>query len=390
MRTTQGAPGRVAASQTAVEKLTEVRRHQFSLSQEISRNWQGWLGSMLLHAGICALALALTASVVAVPAKAEIKIPIDPLPAAQTPMDLIHDDLPDFNRTQLVDSDKEGPPSVEGEALFQRFPGYHPGEEYGAVDAISSGGRLLPTTHGQGDGWSDGLSGKSFGDQVTIFKQRGLEVVFCFDSTGSMGGIIQECKSRIRTLIKVVTYLVPNARIGVVTYRDWKKYDLDDYEYLVKYLPLQTCDKDGIDKIQRFLRETEAYGGGDIPEAVQAGLATAVDKMGWNPRAMKIVIVFGDAPPHPEDNGLSTTLDLCKRFKTMRGVVSAIDTTGESKLMDEFRQMAAAGGGEATFLNDERAIIKQLTVMIFGSKWTKEIDNVYKAVAADRDTIVGD
>ena len=78
--------------------------------------------------------------------------------------------------------------------------------------------------------------------------------------------------------------------------------------------------------------------------------------------------------------GLSKIYDVCKRWKESGGMLSCIDTTGGSKLMQEFGQMAAEGGGEATFLNDERAIVKQLVVLIFGTKWKDEIDKVYESV----------
>ncbi len=218
-------------------------------------------------------------------------------------------------------------------------------------------------------------------------KAHGLDVVFVFDSTGSMGGIILESKTRIRQLMKVVTYLVPNARVGAVTYRDKKEYDLDDYEYTVKFIPLQNGNKEGLDKLQRFLRETEAYGGGDAPEAVLDGVQAAVEKGGWNAGAAKVIILFGDAPPRPEN--LTTLYDLCKRWKAGGGIISCIDTHGGSRLMPEFQRIASAGGGEATFLNDERAIMKQLVVFIFGSKWEKEIDKVYGTVLkGPEDTVV--
>jgi len=190
----------------------------------------------------------------------------------------------------------------------------------------------------------------------------------------------------------VVAYLVPNAQLGLVTYRDKKKYDLDDYEYTVKFVPLMKGNKEGLDKLQRFLRETEAYGGGDIPEAVFEGVGAAINKAGWNKSSKKIIIVFGDAPPRPESNGLAKIYDLCKSWhERTEGVVSCIDTTGGSKLLDEFRQMAADGGGESIFLNDERAIIKQLVVFIFGTKWEKEIDKVYSSVLkGPEDTIIGE
>jgi len=206
---------------------------------------------------------------------------------------------------------------------------------------------------------------------------HGLDIVFVFDSTGSMGGVILQVKTRIRELIRVVTTLVPDARLGLVTYRDHKEYDLDDYQFTVKHLPLQKADEDGLQKLQSFLRETEAYGGGDVPEAVCEGVKTAIQKCSWNRRAVKVIIVFGDAPPRKERARLTTLHNYCKRWKTGGGILSCIDVGGGKRILPEFRQMASLGGGEATFLDDEKAIIKQLVVYIFGSRWKSEIEKVY-------------
>ena len=372
----------VNTANAALERLDTIRARQLSLKDEMIHNWQGWLGSLALHGALVMLFAAMGSAMVQ--EKKEYWHEVDMVQAKQN--ELTKDSLDDLFDDSPVDSDIDAPPSVDADVM-RPTPGYNELTP-GAPDWISSGGHL--TGVGEGGGGGDHLAGKAWGGYIRGLQRTGLEVVFCFDSTGSMGGIILECKTRIRQLIKVVTYLVPNARVGIVTYRDWKKYDLDDYEYLGKYIPLQKCNKEGLDKLQRFLRECEAYGGGDIPEAVQVGLETSIEKSGWTPGTKKIIIVFGDAPPHPEDNGLSLTYNLCKKWKDAGGVLSCIDTTGGSKLLDEFKQMAAEGGGEATFLNDERAIIKQLVVLIFGSKWEKEIDNVYNTVMKGaEDTVVG-
>ena len=188
--------------------------------------------------------------------------------------------------------------------------------------------------------------------------------------------------------MKVVAYLVPDARLGLVTYRDKKEYDLDDYEYTTKAWPL-TRD---IKALEKFLRETEAYGGGDIPEAIMDGLEVAMTRMGWNQGSRQVIVIFGDAPPRPENDGLKKVYALIENWhKRTGGVISCIDTTGGSRLMEEFQEMAKSGAGDATFLNNERDIIRQLVVYIFGSEWRKEIDRVYNAVLKGPEdvTIIG-
>lgn len=208
---------------------------------------------------------------------------------------------------------------------------------------------------------------------------KGLDVVFVFDSTGSMGGIILEVRQRIRQLATAVTRLVPGARLGLVTYRDIRKYDMDDYQYTVRSTPLTTADANGLARLEKFLRETEAFGGGDVPEAVYEGVQTAMEKAGWRADATKIIIVFGDAPPRPENNGVARLCQMCRLWHDRTGgIVSCIHTTGGNRLLPEFAQMAKAGGGEATTLLEERTIIKQLAVYIFGSRWEKELEKVWE------------
>ncbi|HUW56343.1 MAG TPA: vWA domain-containing protein [Planctomycetota bacterium] len=369
--------------QSAVERLEQIKDHQWSFMDDVVNNWQGWLGSLLFHGGLIILFGAITWKIME--EKQDYWLETDLM---QSEHELTKESLDDLFDDSPVDSEIDEPPSVDADVMRPN-PGYTELDP-GAPNYITSGGHL--TGLGQGGGGGDHLAGKSWGGYIRGLQRSGLDIMFVFDSTGSMGGIILEVKTRIRQLMKVVAYLVPNAQLGLVTYRDKKKYDLDDYEYTVKFVPLMKGNKEGLDKLQRFLRETEAYGGGDIPEAVFEGVGAAINKAGWNKSSKKIIIVFGDAPPRPESNGLAKIYDLCKSWhERTEGVVSCIDTTGGSKLLDEFRQMAADGGGESIFLNDERAIIKQLVVFIFGTKWEKEIDKVYSSVLkGPEDTIIGE
>jgi hypothetical protein len=241
-----------------------------------------------------------------------------------------------------------------------------------------------PVPDGPGDKVDDkkgpGDADADWGTHLANMRKQGLEVVFVFDATGSMGGIILEMKTRIRQLVKTVTGLVPNARFGLVAYRDQKKYDLDDYEWVVKFIPLTKGDPQGVAQLEAFLRATEAYGGGDIPEAVYEGVQTAIQKGGWSAGGTKIIIVFGDAPPHKENNGLPRLYAMARDWHAKTGgIVCCIDTTGGSRVLGELADLAKAGAGEATFLNDERALIRQLSIYIFGTKWQGEIDKAWGA-----------
>ena len=371
MNSSQGIPGPAGAfpvpPMSAVNRLRDVREHQGSFAQELAHNWKGWFGSFFLHATLLMLFVLLAAGVVA-PMPREHIIETDPLEALDP---LTHERIEDLLPDQVVDTTIDKMPSLPTFA-DQPNPSVKGPELAGTDLGIALG--PLPFIFGPGGPGGDDWAGRRIrgtlgGDDWA----NGLDIVFVFDSTGSMGGIILEVKSRIRQFMTAITYFVPNTRLGFVTYRDKQKYDLDDYHYTVKYLAL-TSPKDGMDKIQRFLNETEAFGGGDIPEAVFDGVKTAINSMQWRDKAKKIIIVFGDAPPRPEDNGLSQLVDLIRGWHDRSGgIVSAIDTTGSSKLMEEFKAMSEAGGGRAAHLNNEEAIVRQLMITVFPENVSKDV-----------------
>ncbi len=134
-----------------------------------------------------------------------------------------------------------------------------------------------------------------------------IEVVFLLDSTGSMSDEILSVKSHIQNIVEdtMSGNPRPNVRIGIVTYRD---HSPEDETYVYKMFDLTT----DIDQVMDDLRDIDARGGGDGPEAVADGLHVAVNDMDWSGDAMKVIFLIGDAPPHGlEGDGDSSFLQGC-------------------------------------------------------------------------------
>jgi len=133
-----------------------------------------------------------------------------------------------------------------------------------------------------------------------------IEVVFLLDSTGSMGDEILSVKSHIQNIVEdtMSGNPRPNVRIGIVTYRD---HSPEDETYIYKMFDLTT----DICQVMDDLRDINAMGGGDGPEAVADGLHVAVHDMDSGD-AMKVIFLIGDAPPHGlEGNGDSSFKQGC-------------------------------------------------------------------------------
>ena len=253
----------------------------------------------------------------------------------------------------------------------------------------ASGGKPLDT--------GDEMLTGSFSRHIQTLREGGLDVVFVFDSTDSMLGYLQRVKKKIRSLARSFRKLVPTCRIGLVTYRDKNE------AYVTKQYPLTY----GTVALHDFLSEINNEGGFDVREAVYDGLKVAITEMKWNPKAKKFILLIGDAPPHLKDMPL--VIPLVKDFKNrMKGQLSVLDIhqpkeitryywdnyvqpnmtdpgiesweylTDKEAVMEDFKSLAKAGGGESARLINEDKVIKHMLLMIFGTRWEMYLDEFTK------------
>ncbi|MFH5186768.1 S-layer homology domain-containing protein [Paenibacillus sp. TAB 01] len=131
-----------------------------------------------------------------------------------------------------------------------------------------------------------------------------LDVVFAFDTTGSMGGSIDTVKSNAIKIMNEIRETVPDANFGVVSFRDYPNIytgSTDQPFYLN-----QTVTGDP-ELVTSSVNKLYAYDGGDWPESYTRALyelsdmAERSDFVGWRTDAKKLVVLFGDAPTHDTD-----------------------------------------------------------------------------------------
>ena len=151
-------------------------------------------------------------------------------------------------------------------------------------------------------------------DDKPVSKKPKVEVVFCLDTTGSMGGLIEGAKAKIWSICNQIASgkPTPDLKVGLVAFRD--RGD----EYITKVFDLS----DDLDAIHGHLKTFKAAGGGDIPESVNQALDDAVNKVKWSTdnSTLRIIFLVGDAPPHmdyPDDVKYPVT---CKKAAE-RGII---------------------------------------------------------------------
>jgi Mg-chelatase subunit ChlD len=178
-----------------------------------------------------------------------------------------------------------------------------------------------------------------------------VDLVFAVDTTGSMGGLIEGAKQKIWDIARKAQegQPGPEVRVGIVAYRD--KGDA----YVTQVLDL-TSD---MDEVYARLTELRANGGGDGPEHVLKGLHDAIDAEHWSsdPRAIKLVYLVGDAPPHFDyDDGI--TLAGVMRDARERGVsISTIRCGSDGETLRVWTDIAQRSGGEVASIAQNGGVV---------------------------------
>jgi len=256
----------------------------------------------------------------------------------------------------------------------------------------TGGGMAIGPGTGAGGGMGGGIGrgfGRGFGDFVGLMQKWGFDVVFVIDATNSMEFVIDQVTDRVRALVGRIQKVVPNARVGIVLYKDRG----DDFTVRMASLSFHA------DKLHSFLGSVQAGGGGDYEEAVYEGVRTAVQEMDWRRFANRAIVVVPGSPPHKRDIGaLEATL---KKFHQDGGTVHFLDlaelmhrayqeelhrvlhgrpperTTGVPAFLREnqalFRGFARLGGGELIPVVEATDLTETLMVAAFGPQWRKEV-----------------
>ncbi|EGG24745.1 hypothetical protein DFA_02989 [Cavenderia fasciculata] len=115
-----------------------------------------------------------------------------------------------------------------------------------------------------------------------------VEIVFVFDTTGSMSSVLKEVRTKVVETITRLMKEIPSIRIGIMGLGD----------YCDGLNVLNTCDlTSDISKLVNFVNKTPSTGGGDEPEAYEYALLKAKE-LSWSKHTSKALVMIGDSPPH--------------------------------------------------------------------------------------------
>jgi Mg-chelatase subunit ChlD len=192
------------------------------------------------------------------------------------------------------------------------------------------------------------------GDDKTESKKPAkpkVEVIFCLDTTGSMGGLIEGAKAKIWSICNQIAggKPTPDIKVGLVAYRD--RGD----QYITKVIDLT----DDLDAIHGHLKGFTANGGGDAPESVNQALDDAVSKVKWSTdrKTLRILFLVGDAPPHMDYADDVKYPETCKKACEKGIIINTIQCGGDAECQKHWREICAKAEGTYAQIAQEGGVV---------------------------------
>jgi Mg-chelatase subunit ChlD len=166
-----------------------------------------------------------------------------------------------------------------------------------------------------------------------------VEVVFCLDTTGSMGGLIEGAKQKIWSIVNQIANgrPSPEIKVGLLGYRDRKD------AYVTKLFELTT----DLDEVHKNLKEFKADGGGDTPESVNQAINESVVKFKWSKDkdTLRIIFLVGDAPPHMDYADDVKYPESCKLAADRGIIINTVLCGNDLEAKRVWQELCAKAGG---------------------------------------------
>ena len=188
-----------------------------------------------------------------------------------------------------------------------------------------------------------------------------IEIVFCFDTTGSMLRVINEVKEHVTELTERLLADIPAIRIGILAHGDY-----GDEPYLLQHLDLTS---DGV-QLRQFIDSVHDTCGRDTPECYELALHEVRTSFTWSPDARKRLVIIGDAEPHDIKSARNERkLDWEKETTMLRDelhmVIYSVQAYPNSKYDWFWKGMADMTAGKHLQLSDFSSIFDFLMAICY-------------------------
>ena len=210
---------------------------------------------------------------------------------------------------------------------------------------------------------------------------RGLvEVVFSFDTTGSMYACLAEVRRGIKEAIRRLKREVPGIRLAIIAHGDY----CDTDTYVTK---IQNFTEDE-DTLCRFVSTVSATGGGDADECYELVLRETVTRLQWTPGSVRSLVMIGDCNPHGPKYPLNRQkIDWRTECATLRQEairVYAVQALNRKEATAFYRDLASLTDGFHLRLDQFSSIVAFMLAICFREEGGDTLDTYEEEVRGEK------
>nr|KAI8769744.1 hypothetical protein BgiMline_001767 [Biomphalaria glabrata] len=206
-----------------------------------------------------------------------------------------------------------------------------------------------------------------------------VEVVFSFDTTGSMYSYLTTVREKLGVSCTRLIQDIPNIRIGIIAHGD---YCDSESMYALRYTELTS----NVHDLVEFAMNVPATSGGDSPECYELVLQRA-QQLDWSEDSAKALVLIGDNHPHPPsytDQRLRWHDDL--DLLTGMGIkVYGVQAGNDSESKHFYQELAEVSGGCYLKLDHIDVITDMFLAVCYQETDVQLLENFEQELAAAGD-----
>jgi len=182
-----------------------------------------------------------------------------------------------------------------------------------------------------------------------------LEMIFCFDTTGSMYDWLDKVREKIGEIVSRLLSDVRGIRIGIIAFGDYAQIKEEPYVIQIKDFSTD------VDDIVAFVLSVDQTFGGDWEEAYELALRQARTEFSWTEGFSRALVMIGDATPHGKDDAVNKDKidweeELELLIKQQVKVYGVQCNTQNEKTTAFFDAISSKSGGSHLYLDQIEAL----------------------------------
>ncbi|KAK3602915.1 hypothetical protein CHS0354_039331 [Potamilus streckersoni] len=194
---------------------------------------------------------------------------------------------------------------------------------------------------------------------------RLMEIVFSFDTTGSMSSCLDEVRNRIKDMVQRLRADIPGIRIAVICHGDY----CDSDKYVVQWIDFGAS----LPELSNFVSRVERTHGGDAAECYELVLKRVREALSWTPGSQRSLILIGDDEPHSVgyvygSHKFINQIDWREEVQLLKDMglrIYGVQVDGSAYATYFYREMAEVTGGHHLKLQEFSSIFSFLMAICY-------------------------